>query len=62
MPCKNFIRWYGFYIPITELDLKIAKDIAVITTCIFFGIGPVLIEGILNSLLGFHGTPPLFGL
>lgn len=33
---KNIVRSYGFYISFTELDLKIAKDIAVITNRIFF--------------------------
>ena len=33
---ENIVRSYGFYISFTELDLKIAKDIAVITNRIFF--------------------------
>ena len=33
---KNIVRSYGFYIFFTELDLKIAEDIAVITNRIFF--------------------------
>ena len=33
---ENFVRCYGFYVSLTELDLKIAKDIPVITNRIFF--------------------------
>jgi len=33
---ENIVRSYGFYISFTELDLKITKDIAVITNRIFF--------------------------
>ena len=33
---EDIVRGNGFYISVTEFDLKIAKDIAVITNRIFF--------------------------
>ena len=33
---KDIVRSNGFYVSVTELDLKIAKGIAVITIRIFF--------------------------
>jgi hypothetical protein len=33
---KDIVRCYGLYLPFTEFDLKIVKDVTVITQCIFF--------------------------
>ena len=33
---KDIVRCYGLYLPFTEFDLKIVKDVTVITQRIFF--------------------------
>ena len=33
---KDIVRCYGLYLPFTEFDLKIIKDVTVITQRIFF--------------------------